>query len=447
VSVDGDDSGAGPRSKTVLRPQPGGAGPAAARFDAAALRVPPAPGAAASPNPTSASGGPAVAIEDFVARSSNPLLTAAGPLLTLGASIRAMVYQADIEGLRRNASHAVRNFEAQARTASVNPDDVTIARFIVCAFVDSAVLQTPWGGQQVWGARSLLLEFHGQAESADTFFVILERLRQDPARYIDLLELQYMCLTLGYQGKYRGRPDAAVALQALLDDLYRLIRTRRPATASELSARWQGVSQPKPRAWRLVPWWVVLVCAVAVVLGVLIFLRAALSDQGAPTVAALAVRGVDTGYEAPPTPPPPSRLKQLLAPQEQAGQLNVEEFGKKTVVTLEAPELFASGSANVTPSAIPVLQAVGRALQQVPGRVNVIGHTDDQPLRSFRFSDNFELSRARAVAVAQLLKPGLSDFSRVQWTGLGSTEPRYLPASTPENRARNRRVEIVHQAE
>jgi type VI secretion system protein ImpK len=77
----------------------------------------------------------------------------------------------------------------------------------------------------------------------------------------------------------------------------------------------------------------------------------------------------------------------------------------------------------------------------------VVGHTDDQPLRSLRYADNFELSRERAMAVAQLLKPSLSNFSRVEWTGLGSTQPRYLPAANPDNRARNRRVEIVHIAE
>ena len=96
---------------------------------------------------------------------------------------------------------------------------------------------------------------------------------------------------------------------------------------------------------------------------------------------------------------------------------------------------------------VPLFSAIGRALEAVPGRIMIIGHTDDQPLRSFRYADNFELSRERAKAVAQLLKPSLSNFSRVEWTGLGATQPRYSPATLPENRARNRRVEIVHTAE
>jgi type VI secretion system protein ImpK len=46
--------------------------------------------------------------------------------------------------------------------------------------------------------------------------------------------------------------------------------------------------------------------------------------------------------------------------------------------------------------------------------------------------------------VANVMKPDLSDFGRLEWQGVGSTQPRYRPESTSDNRARNRRVEIVH---
>jgi type VI secretion system protein ImpK len=432
-----DNDGQTPRNKTLLRPQPGGRG--SGRQNA------PAPASGAAPI-AAAPGSPTAAVEEFITRGGNPLAAAAGPLLILGATVGSMVYQADVEGLRRKAVESVQAFELQARAAGIDPNDVTVARYVICTFLDSAIFQTPWGGQNVWGSRSLLLTFHNEAHGGEKFFTILERMRQDPPRYINLLELQYICLALGFQGKYRLEPNSRAVVQMLQDDLYRLIRARRPGIGAELSSHWQGVKEPKARAFRLVPWWVIVASAAAILLSVLIFLRSRLSDQAAPVVAALAVRGVDTGYEAPP-PPVPSRLKQLLADQEQAGDLGVEEFGARTVVTLKVPELFQSGSTQVAAGQVPLLAAIGRALEAVPGRILVIGHTDDQPLRSFRYADNFELSRERAIAVAQLLKPSLSNFSRVEWTGLGATQPRYLPASSPENRARNRRVEIVHTAE
>lgn len=430
-----DNAGPGPRNKTVLRPQPGG-------------RVPRPGGAAAgaAPAPAPADIGTTAAVEEFITRGGNPLVAAAGPLLILGATVGSSVYQADVEGLRRKAVESVQAFEAQARAAGVDSNDVTIARYVICTFLDSAIFQTPWGGQTVWGPRSLLLTFHNEAHGGEKFFTILERLRQDPQRYLNLLELQYICLALGFQGKYRLEQNSRAVVQTLQDDLYRIIHALRPSIGSALSAHWQGIAEPKGRAFRLVPWWVVAVAAAAIVLSVLIFLRTRLSEQAAPVVAALAVRGVETGYQAA-APAAPSRLKQLLAPEEQAGQLSVEEFGKRTVVTLKVPELFQSGSAQVSAGQVPLFGAIGRALEAVPGRILIVGHTDDQPLRSLRYADNFELSRERAMAVAQLLKPALSNFSRVEWTGLGATQPRYQPVTTPENRARNRRVEIVHVAE
>jgi type VI secretion system protein ImpK len=89
---------------------------------------------------------------------------------------------------------------------------------------------------------------------------------------------------------------------------------------------------------------------------------------------------------------------------------------------------------------------VARALAQVPGKVVVVGHTDDQPVRSLQFADNFELSRERAVAVTRVLKTVLDKSRPVEWIGVGSAQPRYKPVDTAENRARNRRVEIIHVA-
>jgi type VI secretion system protein ImpK len=133
----------------------------------------------------------------------------------------------------------------------------------------------------------------------------------------------------------------------------------------------------------------------------------------------------------------------LLTPQEQSGQLTVEDFGDKTIVTLIATNLFRSGSAQLNVQYRETLDAVSQALNQVPGKVVIVGHTDDQPVRSLQYADNFELSRERAVAVANLLKQSINNFGRVEWVGVGSTQPRYQPAGASENRARNRRVEIV----
>jgi type VI secretion system protein ImpK len=127
--------------------------------------------------------------------------------------------------------------------------------------------------------------------------------------------------------------------------------------------------------------------------------------------------------------------------------MTVEEEGGRTRVTLLAADLFASGSATLNDAHAGVFARLARAIDQVPGRVMVIGHTDDQRVKSLRFRDNFELSRERARGVAATLQGAISTPARIQFNGVGSTEPRYRPETEAGNRARNRRVEIIHLSE
>jgi type VI secretion system protein ImpK len=450
-----DPGGGRGRNPTVIRPTPGGvagARPASTPPPIAAAPRPPevrhgAPASVSSVGPGVLPTGPDVTVQEFLARSDNPILSAAGPLLSLGVAIGSSAYQADIEALRGHAIEAVRSFEEQCRQFSVDPAHVRIARYVVCTFVDTAVFQTPWGGHHVWGSRSLLVLFEQEAAGGVKFFDMLNELSKAPDRYLDLLELQYVCLALGFMGMYREQPDGQSQVQSRQDALYRLIRDRRAGLGAVLAVNWKGLAEPKAKALRIIPWWVTLVTAAVIVLGAVIVARTWLSDAAAPTAKLLATRGLLIDYQPVPAPAAPSRLKALLAPQESAGELTAEEFGNRTVVTLQVPELFQSGSARIAPGHEALFAAIGRALQAVPGRIMIIGHTDDQPLRSFRYADNIELSRARALAVAELIKPAISNVSRIEWSGVGSAQPRFQPASRPENRARNRRVEIEHFAE
>jgi len=141
-------------------------------------------------------------------------------------------------------------------------------------------------------------------------------------------------------------------------------------------------------------------------------------------------------------------LKQLLAPQEQAGALSVDEKPDgSALIRLNAAAMFASGGTEVADKQIPMLHAITAALNQVPGRVVVVGHTDDQPVRSLQFKDNYALSAARARAVVQILGQGIDNAGRLESSGAGSSQPIALPADLPANRARNRRVEILYSPE
>ncbi|HKR36475.1 MAG TPA: type IVB secretion system protein IcmH/DotU [Steroidobacteraceae bacterium] len=426
-----------PADGTILRPRPGGARRGAPEFQSEPAR----PSGSGRQEQHAAPSASNVALSDFLVGGRNPILQAAAPLLTIASRLQSTVVQADVASLRHQAMQEVRVFDDRLRAAGVTPEDALVARYLLCTFFDSAVLNTPWGAQSDWSGQSLLVMFHKEKSGGEKFFQILERISAQPARYIDLIELQYVCLALGYEGMYRIDERGKSRLAELQHNLHRIIRDARSLRDEDLSVHWKGVEDRRNPIFRYVPWWIVAAAGVAVLVTAFVVYHVRLNAAAEPIQQALSQPSVKVEYSAPVARV--NRLKELLAPQEQAGQLTVEDFGDKTIVTLTASNLFRSGSAQVNTQHQSTLRAIAQALNEVPGKVVVIGHTDDQPVRSLQFADNFELSRERAVSVANLLKGTIDNFGRVEWVGVGATQPRYQPVDTTENRARNRRVEIV----
>lgn len=386
-------------------------------------------------------------LSEFAAVGGIPLVQAAVPLLALAGRLRGQIANADIDSLRRQAIQEIKTFEDRARRAEIPAEDVLAARYALCTVIDEAVLNTPWGAQSDWSTQSLLVTFHREGAGGEKFFQILDRVSSEPQRYLALLELLYVCLALGFEGKYRLDERGPARLNEVRETLYRRIESLREAVEPELSPRWKGVEDRRNAVLRFVPLWVIAAACAVVLIGAYIYFDTKLAAAAEPVSATLAKVGLESLDPVAPAAPGArtSGLRELLAPQIASGRISVEESGDRTLITLTAADLFASGSAKINASYDELLNQVGHALNSVPGRVLVIGHTDDQPLRSFRFKDNYELSRARALQVADLIRGAVTDGSRVEAAGKGSLEPRYQPADQPANRARNRRVEIIHR--
>ena len=429
-----------PSDATVLRPRPGGG-----------RRAPGAPLSGVSPA-ASAYGPPGGYVEpvgssaqEWLGIGLSPLVRAASPLLLLAGQLRGTLSVPDVAGLRHHALEEIRRFEERAKAGGAASQVVLAARYVLCAGLDEAVLSTPWGAQSEWAQQTLLVALHREAWGGEKFFEMLDRISGDPSRHIDLMELQYLCLALGFTGKYRVVEHGHTRLAEIQHDLFHRIRSHRGSAPTELSPTWRGLQDRRNPLIRYVPWWVVGAGALALLTVTFLVYYARLGGAAAPVHAELARVGLeDFTTPRPAVDLPGPTIKQLLASEEGAGALSIEEEGALTKVTLLAADLFASGSAALNPRHTATLQRIAAAVNQVPGRVLVLGHTDDQPLRSLRYRDNFELSRERAVSVVGVLRQTIDNAARLEWNGAGSSEPRYRPESDPGNRARNRRVEIVH---
>lgn len=384
----------------------------------------------------------------FLGSGLNPLVQAASPLLLLAVQLRHSTAAGDAEALRAQVQAQVRRFDARLADLGVPAQAATAARYVLCAMVDEAVLNSPWGEHSGWSGRTLLVTFHGESYGGAKFFQLLERLLQDVPRHIDLLELMYACLALGFSGRYQIEAGGRARLSDIQDDLYRRIRAQRGQPDEALSPHWRGIEGRRGRLLvRFVPW-IAAGLAACVLLAAFTWFHARLNEQAAPIgaeAARIALEPVPPPGDAPRIAPRLS-LAQLLSNESQAGLLEVEERADgQARVRLSAGTMFASGGETLGSDAQALVRRVADALEQLSGRVLVVGHTDDQPLRSLRYKDNYELSTARARAVADLLAASLGDVDRIDVVGAGASQPLATPVSLPENRARNRRVEILYQ--
>ena len=128
----------------------------------------------------------------------------------------------------------------------------------LCSALDEAVLSTPWGGQSEWGGQSLLVTLHRETWGGEKFFDMLQNICADPARHIDLMELQYVCLALGFGGKYGKSSIAGIHAWQKFKRIYSAGSANyRGVPAPELSLHWRGMQDRRNPVIRYVPWWVV----------------------------------------------------------------------------------------------------------------------------------------------------------------------------------------------
>jgi type VI secretion system protein ImpK len=121
--------------------------------------------------------------------------------------------------------------------------------------------------------------------------------------------------------------------------------------------------------------------------------------------------------------------------------VQVKDLADSSTVTVLGDSLFDPGSAEVSGRARDLFGRIAAALNQLPGRVIVSGHTDNQPIRSLRFPSNWHLSKERAASVRNLLA-GTVKPERLMAEGRADTEP-VADNNSADGRAKNRRVEVT----
>jgi type VI secretion system protein ImpK len=440
-------------NRTIIRPNPGRRRPPSTEPTAKA-------GNEQSPPPDASarrSGGIAEGTEN-ISVGSDALTAAAAPLLQLMARLRNTARPPDSGDLYQRTVQQIRVFEQETRDNGIPLEQLRPAHYALCASLDDVVLNTPWGSSGIWAERSLVSTFHQEVRSGERFFDVLRQMSDNPGKYLPVIKLMYLCMSLGFVGQYRLSRRGIGDINRIREETYAVIVRQQKAADQDLAPHTKGVTAPYRPARFRVPLWVAASGGLGVVAAFFLWFSISLnaaSDsvyaqlRDAPPTRMPAITRVPAVERQPvqtPLPPPEptvlDRLRAFLRPEIEQGLVEVTGTVGQPLVRIIGRGMFASGSATVNPSFKPLMDRIGLALKAEQGSVRVIGYTDDQPIRTIAFPSNVQLSAARAQMASAMLALSVGDPSRLSAEGRADADP-IAPNTTSEGRERNRRIEIV----
>jgi type VI secretion system protein ImpK len=387
---------------------------------------------------------------------ANPITAAAASLLILFGRLRSQVVDMHAVPLMQHVTEEIEAFEERVLASGVDQQDAMVAKYCLCGTADDIVQNLPGTDRAVWLQYSMVARFFNKRTSGVGFFQEVDRALQNPIHKYYLLELMLICLQLGFEGQYRAMNGGDVQLQNVKRGIYEALRRVKARGDDDISPRWKGVEMLARKNFGGIPVWVVGCLAGALMVGAYFGMRLLLVEEGNglatrmttlhPTEMIKLSRdtSVDIAYVPPPFLAESDQLERIT--EALAGEaLTVSQKGDFIVLDVNNAVLFASGKAEVKEEFETLAEKIAAVLNGEPGPVRVIGHTDNIPMSGRgRYKNNFELSVARASAVAGELEELFDDSSRIQVDGRGEDEPAAENA-TKEGRALNRRVEIMLQ--
>ena len=457
-----DPFGLGDSNRTRIRPL--GAGRAATPQTPGGPSTPPAAWQSPPVNQLSWSSGPAGQAPR--ARPGrlhpNPLVASHATLLELAPELERANPPDQPDALRARLQAVL----TEGRDASVAKGlaltQADQGAWFVAALLDDLALNTPWGSQSAWPRHPLVTQISGEVDAGTRFFDRLDGLMRNPAVERDLLELAWLCLCLGFRGKYRVQGSQGEgALVALRSQIARLLRDPE-REAAPLGPHAAGVAAPDTPRRFAVPLWTIWLGAAGLVLVMHTGLSIHLAGKaeglfaqvaGLPPPDRAAIFRPPRQSDVPALPAAPVTdamlpLFEAAVPKALLPAMQGKETAALVVLTVQAsnPEVFRSAKATLNPAYDPLIDAIGKTIAANIHRVGgvlVSGHTDSIPVqRSNPFASNQGLSEARAKTVATALAEAGVPAEVVRSDGHAALKP-VADNATRAGQAKNRRVEIL----
>src|SRR3972149_7855012 len=153
----------------------------------------------------------------------NPLVAACDQILSLAIALKTTEFPDNNTQFLQDLSHEIRSFEHHAQIANYQSNIIIAARYALCCLLDETIASTQWGQTNNWDEKNLLTLFHNENYGGARFFSIIDRSLEKITANLHLIELLYLCLNLGFVGKYQNIEHGQSELVAITNRLYQII--------------------------------------------------------------------------------------------------------------------------------------------------------------------------------------------------------------------------------
>lgn len=177
--------------------------------------------------------------------AQNYLLTVVDPIFILFEKIISQKNIADLSDIRSQLSQAIQQFKNTLSHLEYPHEIILMSVFALSAWIDESIEKTPWGRKFQWSKNPLTEEVHDKINPTTHFFDILEYALLKPDQYIDVIELMYICLSLGFKGKYIKNSDKKELIK-IKNTTYQVIQSERNGYSEQLSNITTRIEAYKP---------------------------------------------------------------------------------------------------------------------------------------------------------------------------------------------------------
>ncbi len=185
-------------------------------------------------------------------RSDNDLISLAAPTLDVVLQIRAGQVKPSND-LRRNIAELLKEMEERGATLRYADAQVQMVKFALAAFVDETVLTADFPLRDEWEKNPLQLEYFGEHLAGVKYFDRLDEMLKAPEVNADVIEVYYLCLLLGYKGKYKIYMEEQ--LKGVIEHVAETLRRVGRLQTGDLSPHWRVTDQPEAPKEDSLPLW------------------------------------------------------------------------------------------------------------------------------------------------------------------------------------------------